>query len=205
MFLDNLAFNDGQGTMNDSDEKDKTSRVSNVNDAFARLAKKLADYDPENGLSGNALEFIATIHIRYANKDWVAIDLTAYDNEGGNGCHSLGTLCVLSRKELMPMPLEWLAKDVLGLQREVIRHLYEDLLKESGQEPFDSLRTIQEATKVKPDFLPTPNGIRFRYKAYEILAGVYGLPEVVVPWTDLEPFCDPERLQTLRELTTMTP
>ncbi|MGN0890820.1 MAG: RsiV family protein, partial [Candidatus Spyradenecus sp.] len=129
----------------------------------------------------------------------VAIDFIGYDNEGGNGCHSYGVFDVLSRTGLEPMEMSWFAKDIPGLQREVVRQLRETLQKENGLDPFDASE-LAKAQKVMPDFLPTPEGIRFRYKAYEILAGCYGLPEVTLTWRSLLPFCDANRLYELREL-----
>lgn len=206
--LDDLAFS------NDVlDKLGKKEKVFDVNDLLDRLAEKRTGYDLEKGVCGNALEVIANIRVPHANKDWVAVDLTGYDNEGGNGCHSLGVLCVLARKDLKPMPLKWFAKDVPGLQREVVRHLRETLRQQDGDEkdPFaDGMGEVREeevkqAERVAPDFIPTHNGIRFRYKAYEILAGCYGMPEVTVPWSALKPFCDVKRLEVLRKLTSARP
>lgn len=170
-----------------------------VNDILERVAQKLANYSRFYFSSGNSLDHIAELRVPYANRDWVAIDFIGYDNEGGNGCHSYGVFCVLSRKGLEPMEMSWFAKDIPGLQREIVRHLRETLKQETGQDPFDESELAQ-AEKAMPDFLPTPEGIRFRYKAYEILAGCYGLPEVTLPWRALLPFCDANRLYELREL-----
>lgn len=170
-----------------------------VDDMLERVAQKLADYSPAGFCSGNALEHIAELRVPYANRDWVAIDFFGYDNEGGNGCHSYGAFYVLSHAELEPMEMSWFAKDIPGLQCEVVRHLREALKKEDGRDPF-SESELAEAAKAKPDFLPTPDGIRFRYKAYEILPGCYGLPEVTLLWRALLPFCDAARLYELREL-----
>lgn len=172
---------------------------ADTNDILERVAQKLANYSRFYFSSGNALDHIAELRVPYANGDWVAIDFTGYDNEGGNGCHSYGVFYVLSRTGLEPMEMSWFAKDIPGLQREIVRHLRETLKQETGQDPFDESELAQ-AEKAMPDFLPTPEGIRFRYKAYEILAGCYGLPEVTLPWRALLPFCDANRLYELREL-----
>lgn len=172
---------------------------ADVNDILERVAQKLANYSRFMLFSGNALDHIAELRVPYANRDWVAIDFIGYDNEGGNGCHSYGVFYVLSRTGLEPMEMSWFAKDIPGLQREIVRHLRETLKQETGQDPFDESELAQ-AEKAMPDFLPTPEGIRFRYKAYEILAGCYGLPEVTLPWRALLPFCDANRLYELREL-----
>lgn len=170
-----------------------------VNDTLERVAQKLKDYSPVGLCSGNSLDHIVELRVPYANRDWVAIDFLGYDNEGGNGCHSYGVFDVLSRTGLEPMEMSWFAKDIPGLQREVVRQLRETLQKEAGRDPFSDSE-LAKAEKVEPDFLPTPEGIRFRYKAYEILAGCYGLPEVTLTWRSLLPFCDANRLYELREL-----
>ena len=170
-----------------------------VNEILERLAQKLKDYSPFGFASGNSLDHIVELRVPYANRDWVAIDFIGYDNEGGNGCHSYGVFDVLSRTGLEPMEMSWFAKDIPGLQREVVRQLRETLQKENGRDLF-SESELAKAQEVMPDFLPTPEGIRFRYKAYEILAGCYGLPEVTLTWRSLLPFCDANRLYELREL-----
>ncbi|MGN0885970.1 MAG: RsiV family protein [Candidatus Spyradenecus sp.] len=190
--LDTLAFAEGLGARQEGASFD-------MNDTLERLARKLKNYDPIGLCSGNSLDHIAKLRVPYANRDWVAIDFIGYDNEGGNGCHSYGVFDVLSRTGLEPMEMSWFAKDIPGLQREVVRHLRETLQKENGRDPFSDSE-LAEAEKAMPDFLPTPEGIRFRYKAYEILAGCYGLPEVTLLWRDLLPFCDANRLYELREL-----
>ena len=170
-----------------------------VNEILERVAQKLKDYSPFGFASGNSLDHVVELRVPYANRDWVAIDFIGYDNEGGNGCHSYGVFDVLSRTGLEPMEMSWFAKDIPGLQREVVRQLRETLQKENGRDPF-SESELAKAQEVMPDFLPTPEGIRFRYKAYEILAGCYGLPEVTLTWRSLLPFCDANRLYELREL-----
>ncbi|MGN1325744.1 MAG: RsiV family protein [Candidatus Spyradenecus sp.] len=190
--LDTLAFAEGL-------EARQEGAPFDLNDTLERLAQKLKDYSPFGFASGNSLDHIVELRVPYANRDWVAIDFIGYDNEGGNGCHSYGVFDVLSRTGLEPMEMSWFAKDIPGLQREVVRQLRETLQKENGRDPFSDAE-LAKAQKVKPDFLPTPEGIRFRYKAYEILAGCYGLPEVTLTWRSLLPFCDANRLYELREL-----
>lgn len=166
-----------------------------------RVAEKLT-VPSTAGISERALDVIAKVRVPFASKDWVGIVYDGYDNEGGNGCHSEGDLCILARKGLEPMPLSWFVRDVPGLKREVIRHL-EGVLLKGGQNtpPFGDSWPRAEAEAATPDFFPTPEGVRFRYSAYEILPGCFGLPGVTVPWDVLAPFCDTARLAELKALS----
>lgn len=179
--------------------------VAGVEDArpeglLRRVAETVAA--PEGAeLSERSLSVMATVRIPFATKDWVGLAYDGYDNAGGNGCHALGCLVVLARKGLTPMPLTWFAKDPVGLQREVIRRLEEALREqEGGCPPFTEYFSREAAESATPEFLPTPGGVRFRYDAYEILPGCYGMPEVTVPWRALVPFCDVDRLTELKSL-----
>lgn len=165
---------------------------------LARVAAKVATPEGE-GLTARALEAIAEVRLPFASKDWVGVVYDGYDNEGGNGCHARGELLLLAREGLRPMPLGWFVTDEAGLRRAVVRRLAKALEKE-GHTPFAGEFSEEEAWKAAPDFLPTPEGVRFRYDAYTILPGCYGLPEVTVPWSALVPFCDADRLTELKSL-----
>lgn len=163
-----------------------------------RVAEKLT-VPSTAGISERALDVIAKVRVPFASKDWVGIVYDGYDNEGGNGCHSEGDLCILARKGLEPMSLSWFVRDVPGLKREVIRYLEKD----SGPVPFGAVWPRAEAEAATPDFFPTPEGVHFRYSAYEILPGCFGLPGVTVPWDVLAPFCDTARLAELKALSSV--
>lgn len=169
---------------------------------LGRLARKLAAARETEEISPCALEVFAEVRVPFATKDWVGLAYDGYENEGGNGCHALGSLALLARKDLGPMPLTWFVRDVAGLRHAVIDRLERKLTAEEEGDvpPFAGMFSKESALKAEPDFFPTPEGIRFRYGAYAILPGCYGLPEVTVPWLELVPFCDADRLTELKSL-----
>ncbi len=181
-----------------SDEALEASKPARP-EVVLRRAVEALDVPEEEGASARWRDMLAEGRIPFSSKDWVGVAFDGYDNEGGNGCHSYGKLAVLSREGLHPMPLEWFVRDGVGLRREILRRI-EAAFKKKG-EAWAKGCFFEEPEKADPDFLPTPKGVRFRYGAYSISPGCYGLPEVTVPWKDLVPFCDANRLTELNALS----
>lgn len=184
-----------------SEEAVKAALPARPEGVLRRVAEKLAAASETDAVSGRALDVIAEVRVPFASKDWVGLVYDGYDNEGGNGCHAVGALEVLSRKDLAPMPWTWFIKDVPGARREILRRLAEARRDDFPEDKRLADEAFWKACEDNPEgFLPTLEGVRFRYPAYSILPGCYGLPEVTVPWVALVPFCDADRLTELRSL-----
>ncbi len=166
---------------------------------LGRVVERLTSAETGETTRHYSLDVIAEVKIPFASKDWVGFVFDGYENEGGNGCHALGMLAVRDRKTLEPMPLEWFVRDVPGLKRHVLQSLATKLAAED--EDFSEREALLEKVESTPSFIPTPEGVRFRYASYEVLPGYYCLPEVTVPWRELIPFCDANRLTELNALS----
>lgn len=167
------------------------------------VAEKLMSNKEATGATERALTIATTVKVPFADKEWVGLDIEDYMNEGGNGCHASGRLVLLSRETQRAMEPAWFAKDEEALRKLVVRHLEQALIlkDKEGKSPFaGDLYTKDKAEDYEPYFLPVPEGLRFRYHAYEILPGCFGLPEVTVPWEALAPVCKAERLARLKAL-----